>query len=100
MEATKPTRSQANVARDNLRVICEKFPGISGYGVTWDKEGNYFVRVNVAPSAPPNVLRKIPRSVDGVPVQIQRMSKFDLEGDPGRSDELLRARAGADPFVP
>jgi hypothetical protein len=84
MDEVRSTRRQANEARGRLRILCEHLPGISGFGVAWDKDGNYFVRVNVSPDAQSDMLRRIPRDIDGVPVQIQRMTKFALEEEPDR----------------
>jgi hypothetical protein len=73
------TMSTALEAKKKMREILEGLPGVNGIGITWDKNGQPAVQVNVDFEIADASLKKIPASVDGVAVLIQETGPASLE---------------------
>ncbi len=73
------TMQEALAAKQKLKEILQGLDGISGVGLSWDKDGQPCVRVNVAYSIPDASRRKIPPRVGTVPVQVQAIGRIHAE---------------------
>lgn len=70
----------ANVlqAKEKTRQLLKGLPGINGIGITWDEDGKPCVRVNVDINAKKS-RKRIPASVDGVPVKVEFIQMAELQ---------------------
>ena len=73
------TMKDALLAKDKAKEILKGLPGINGIGVTWDEEGKPCVRVNVYFEISEESRKKIPSSVQGVPVQVEEIGAIQTE---------------------
>jgi len=70
------TMQQALAAKDQAIKLLAKTAGIAGIGVTWSRDGEPRVRVNVDESMPPSERRKIPARISGVAIEVQPVGRL------------------------
>lgn len=70
------TMRQALAAKDEAKKLLAKTSGIAGIGVTWSRDGEPRVRVNVEESMPPSERRKIPARIGGVAIDVQPVGRL------------------------
>lgn len=70
---------QALKAKEKAKELLREVPGISGIGVGWDKRGRPLVKVNLHHKADKATRKKIPKSVDGVRVEVELVEDIFLE---------------------
>jgi hypothetical protein len=66
-------------AKKRMLELLGNLPGIAGIGIGWDDKGRACVRVNVNPKIDQASRRKIPSSVDGVPVKVEQVGPIQTE---------------------
>ncbi|MGH9762975.1 MAG: hypothetical protein ACREDR_45950 [Blastocatellia bacterium] len=66
-------------AKEIAKEILKGLPGVNGIGITWDDRGQPCVRVNVESEITEESRKKIPASVEGVPVLVQRINAIRTE---------------------
>ena len=65
--------SDAERAQQALRKRFGRIPGVHGIGVTWNKNGDAHIRINVDSSRHEDISQLIPAEIDGVPVELRRV---------------------------
>lgn len=69
------TMEDALQAKEETKKILKGLSGISGIGLTWDKEGEPCVRVNIDYEISDESRKKIPAFVQGVPILTEEIGK-------------------------
>jgi len=73
------TMKAALQAKQETKQILEGLPGVNGIGITWDDEGKPCVRVNIDFQIPEESRKKIPSSVQGIPIQVEERGSIETE---------------------
>lgn len=69
----------AKQAKEMAKEILKGLPGINGIGITWDQEGKPCVKVNINYEMAMESRKKIPSSVEGVPVVVEEIGNIQTE---------------------
>ncbi len=71
--------SEARAAKEKVKRVLAGVDGVSGIGVTWDKNGDPAVLVNVDKRAIANVKARLSKQPIAVPVLIEEIGIISLE---------------------
>ena len=73
------TMGAALQAKEVAKRILSEVPGVNGIGITWNEEGDPCVRVNVNYEMAEESRKRIPSSVQGVPVVVEEIGDIETE---------------------